>query len=61
MGLNVTLHLPADLEERVRREATNLDSEVTEAFALELFRRGKLSHLELSRVLGRTASRRTRG
>ncbi len=52
MPLNVTLDLPADLEEKVRRETTNLDVEVKEAYALELFRRGMFGHFELSRVLG---------
>jgi predicted HTH domain antitoxin len=52
MPLKVTLDLPADLEEKLRRETTNLDAEVREAYLLELFRRGKLSHYELSCVLG---------
>ena len=52
MALRVTLDLPADLEERLRRESPNLDADVKEAYALELFRRGRLSHYELSRVLG---------
>jgi predicted HTH domain antitoxin len=51
MSLNVTLNLPAEIEEKLRRESPNLEAEVTEAYALELFRRGKLSHYELSRVL----------
>ena len=51
MALTITLRLPPDLEEKVRR-AGNLDSEVQEAFVLELFRRGTLSHYELSRILG---------
>lgn len=51
MPLNVTLDLPADLEEKLRRENPNLAAEVKEAYALELFRQGKLSHFELSRVL----------
>ena len=52
MPLNVRLDLPADLEEKLRRETPNLDTDVKEAYALELFRRGKLSHCELSRALG---------
>ena len=52
MPLNVTLNLPADLEEKVRRESANLNEEVKDAYALELFRQGKLSHHELSRALG---------
>ena len=52
MALRVTLDLPADVEERLRRENPNLDADVKEAYALELFRRGKVSHYELSRILG---------
>ena len=52
MSLQVTLDLPAEVEEKLRRETPNLDADVNEAYALELFRRGQLSHCELSRVLG---------
>ena len=52
MPLNVTLDLPADVEAKLRREHPNLAAEVKEAYALELFRRGSLSHYELSRMLG---------
>ena len=51
MGLTVTLNLPADLEQKLRAETPNLDADVKEAYALELFRRGKLSHYQLSQVL----------
>ncbi len=51
MSLNVTLDLPADVEDKLRREVADLDADVKEAYALELFRRGKLSHWELSRIL----------
>ena len=52
MPLNVTFESPAELEDRLRRESPDLATEVKEAYALELFRRGKLSHYELSWVLG---------
>jgi predicted HTH domain antitoxin len=52
MSLHITLKLPPEIEEMVRREAGDLDLQVTEAFAGELFRRGKLTHGQLSRVLG---------
>lgn len=52
MSLNVTLEFPAEVEEKLRRETTNLDADVKETYALELFRRGQLSHYELSLVLG---------
>lgn len=48
----VTFELPADIEKRLRAESLDLDAEAREASALELFRRGKLSHFELSQVLG---------
>ncbi len=37
---------------KLRQETPDLDNDVKEAYALELFRRGKLSHYELSRILG---------
>jgi hypothetical protein len=46
------LDLPQEIEEELRRESTNLDGDIKEAYALELFRRAKLTHVELSRVLG---------
>jgi predicted HTH domain antitoxin len=52
MSLNVTLDLPPDVEEKIRRSTPDLNADVKEAYALELFRRGLLSHFELSRVLG---------
>lgn len=52
MALHVTIDLPPDVEERLRRETPNLDTEVREAYAVDLFRRGKLSHHDLSKVLG---------
>lgn len=52
MSLTITFDLPTDLEERLRRETSDLGIEVKEAYALEMFRRGRLSHYELSRILG---------
>ena len=52
MPLTVRLNLPPDVEEKLRQETPDLDNDVKEAYALELFRRGKLSHYELSRSLG---------
>jgi hypothetical protein len=48
----VTIQLPPDVEERLRAAIPNLDGELTEVSAIELFRRGQLSHFELSKVLG---------
>jgi predicted HTH domain antitoxin len=52
MSLTVRFDLPPDVEQKLRQETSDLDEEVKEAYALELFRRGRLSHYELSRVLG---------
>lgn len=52
MSLTIRLDLPADVEQRLRSETSDLAVEVKEAYALELFRRGRLSHYDLSRVLG---------
>ena len=48
----VTIQLPSDVEKRLRAEFADLDTEAKETLALDLFRRGKLSHYELSKVLG---------
>jgi len=52
MALTIKLDLPRDIEERLRAEGVNVDAQVKEAFAVELFRRGKLTHYELSQLLG---------
>ena len=48
----VTIQLPLDVEQRLRSATPNLDAVFTEASAIELFRQGRLSHFELSRMLG---------
>jgi hypothetical protein len=44
--------LPADVEQKLRAECADLEGEAKEAYVVELFRRGKLTHFELSKVLG---------
>ncbi|HVA51315.1 MAG TPA: UPF0175 family protein [Pirellulales bacterium] len=51
MPLNVTFDFPTDVEEKLRRDGTNFDADVKEAFLMELFRRGRISHYDLSRTL----------
>ena len=51
MSLRIQLDLPPDVEQKLRENA-DLSTEVKEAYALELFRSGRLSHFDLSRVLG---------
>lgn len=48
----VTFQLPDDVEQKLRAEYPNLEGEAKEAYAMELFRRGRLTHFELSKVLG---------
>jgi predicted HTH domain antitoxin len=48
----VTFQLPPEVEKRLRAQSSDLDAEAREISALELFRRGRLSHFELSQVLG---------
>lgn len=52
MSLTVTLDLPPEIEKQLRAESTNLEADVKESYAVELFRRDKLTHYELSQVLG---------
>lgn len=52
MSLTIHLNLPPDLEERLRSEGCDVSTEVKEAYVLDLFRRGRLTHAELGRALG---------
>lgn len=52
MALNITLNLPPEVEEKLRTETADIDADVKEVYVVELFRRGKLSHYELSQMLG---------
>jgi predicted HTH domain antitoxin len=48
----VVIEFPKDIEESLRQTNPNLERDATEAYAVELFRKGALSHYELSRALG---------
>lgn len=48
----VTIQLPSDVEQRLWAQTPDLDRQAKQALALDLFRKGKLSHFELSKVLG---------
>ena len=52
MCLYVSLNLPPEVEARVRREVSDLEGTARESLLLDLFRRGVLSHYELSQALG---------
>ena len=52
MSFTVRFELPPGIEQRLRKETPDISKEVQEVFVLELFRRGKISHYELSCTLG---------
>lgn len=52
MQLTVTFDLSEELERRLLAETPDLEAEVEEVFAVEMFRRGLLSHTELTKLLG---------
>ena len=52
MSFTVRFELPPDIEQRPRKETPDISKAVQEVFVLELFRRGKISHYELSCALG---------
>ena len=47
----VTFELPSDIEQRLRAETPNLDSEAKEAMLVDLYRQDKLSRYDLSLAL----------
>jgi predicted HTH domain antitoxin len=48
----LTIQLPAEIEQNLRRELGNLDRAGKEAMLIELYRQDKLTHYELSQALG---------
>jgi hypothetical protein len=48
----VIVELPAEVEQRLRAETADLESEAKEAMLVELYRQDKLTHHELSLALG---------
>jgi hypothetical protein len=48
----ITFELPAGVEQRLRQQSPDLDSEAKEATLVELFRQDKLSHFELAQARG---------
>src|SRR5438046_2712135 len=51
MTLNITFNLPPHLEEKLRAITPDIGADVPETYALELFRRGQITHVELSQLL----------
>ena len=52
MNVSFDVDLPPEVEERLRADDPELSAAAREGFALELFRRGELSHFALGRALG---------
>jgi predicted HTH domain antitoxin len=52
MNITLAVNLPPEVEERLRAESGDLSSAVRESFAINLFRRGILTHHQLERALG---------
>jgi hypothetical protein len=52
MTIHFTFSLPPEVEERLRSEVPDLPGAVREAFAVDLFRRGILTHYGLGQSLG---------
>ena len=50
----VTIELPHDIEENLRRIVGDLETAAKEAALVELYRQGRLSHQDLARALGTT-------
>ena len=51
MDVTVAVNLPPEVEERLRAESGGLSEAVREAFSVELFRRGLLTHRGLGEAL----------
>lgn len=50
--MHVTLEIPGDVAERLQASGGNLSRRALEAFALEEYKRGRLSTPEMRRLLG---------
>lgn len=49
--MSIIIQLPGELERDLRDRFGDLDAQAKEAFAVELYRQGKLTHSQLSRIL----------
>jgi predicted HTH domain antitoxin len=52
MDITLTVNLPPEIQQRLQAESGDLSSAVRESFAINLFRRGILTHHELGQTLG---------
>ena len=54
--MSILLELPAEVEQRLREQITDLDGRAREAMALDLFRSETISIYDLRLILGMTRS-----
>lgn len=52
MNVIVSLNLPPGVEEQLRATTPDLSAAVREAYTIDLFRKGVLTHYELGQALG---------
>ena len=52
MSLTIELSLPEDVELRLRQQRANLSEDAREAYAVDLYRRGAITHAQLAGALG---------
>jgi predicted HTH domain antitoxin len=52
MAFSILLNLPPELETKLRDAGMDVEHDVVEAYALELFRRGTITTYDLSQILG---------
>ena len=50
--MNVSFDLPPDIEEQVRREGADLNSEAREVYLVELYRQERITQHQLAEALG---------
>lgn len=50
--MSIVIQLPEELERDLRSRLGDLDATAREAFAVELYRQHKLSHRQMSEILG---------
>ena len=50
--MNLTIEMPDEIAQRIQAAGVNLSRQALEAFALEEFKRGRISKPELRRLLG---------
>ncbi|WP_337177489.1 UPF0175 family protein [Paludisphaera sp.] len=50
--MSISFDVPSDLERQLRAAGVDLDREAKEGFLVALYRRGKITHDDLSETLG---------